>query len=112
MEQDFRQLKSLQNREPQAWLAVYHELGGDLFGYVYRLLRGDAGLAEETAQSTWLAAIEMFHQFEPNRERCATGCFQLLVSGSSCTTDRARIARGRSQATIFRTICIRLRDGP
>ena len=67
MEQDFRQLKSLQNREPQAWLVVYHELGGDLFGYVYHLLRGDVALAEETAQSTWLTAIEMFHQFDPNR---------------------------------------------
>jgi RNA polymerase sigma-70 factor (ECF subfamily) len=67
MESDGRQLKALQNREPEAWLAVYHELGGDLFGYAYHLLRGDLPLTEETTQSTWLTAIEMSRQFDPNR---------------------------------------------
>ena len=66
MEQD-PQLKSLRNREPQAWLAIYREMGGDLFGYVYHLLRGNASLAEELAQTTWLTAIEVFRQFDPNR---------------------------------------------
>jgi RNA polymerase sigma-70 factor, ECF subfamily len=61
------QLRSLRDRQSEAWLAVYHDLGGDLFGYVYHLLRGDAGLAEETVQATWLTAIEMFHQFDPDR---------------------------------------------
>jgi RNA polymerase sigma-70 factor, ECF subfamily len=67
MEQDLRHLTSSQNREPQAWLAVYHELGGELFGYVYHLLRGNVSLTEEIVQSTWLTAIELFLQFDPNR---------------------------------------------
>lgn len=67
MEMDGRQLKALQNREPDAWRAVYHEFGGDLFGYAYHLLRGNRPLVEDTAQSIWLIAIDKFLQFDPQR---------------------------------------------
>jgi RNA polymerase sigma-70 factor, ECF subfamily len=67
MEMDDRQLKTLQDRDPEAWRAVYDELGGDLFGYVYHLLRGNRPLVEETAQSIWMIAIEKFVQFDPRR---------------------------------------------
>src|SRR5690242_16892075 len=67
MEPDGRQLKLLQNRDPDAWRDIYQELGGDLFGYAYHLLRGNHALAEEMAQAAWLTAIEVFHQFDPSR---------------------------------------------
>lgn len=67
MELDVRQLEALRNREPEAWRAVYHELGGDLFGYAYHLLCGNRPLVEETAQSIWLIAIDRFTQFDPHR---------------------------------------------
>ena len=67
MDPDGRQLKALRNREPEAWRAVYYELGGDLYGYTYHLLRGNLPLVEETAQSIWLIAIDKFLQFDPHR---------------------------------------------
>jgi RNA polymerase sigma-70 factor (ECF subfamily) len=67
MVRDDRRLKALQNREPDAWLTVYHDLGGDLFGYVHHLLRGNRPFVEEIIQSIWLIAIEKFIQFDPRR---------------------------------------------
>ena len=67
MQPDDRQLTSLGRCKPEAWIAVYRELGGDLFGYVHHLLGGDVPLAEEMTQSAWLTAIEMFRQFDPAR---------------------------------------------
>ena len=67
MDIDGRQLKALQDREPGAWLAVYHERGAICSVTSTICFVAISAVYEETCQSIWLIAIDKFRQFDPQR---------------------------------------------
>ena len=61
--------ESLQNRDAAAWDEFYDEHGRELYGFVFRLLRGDPQAAADVFQDTWLDAISHIGQFDPQARR-------------------------------------------
>ena len=59
--------ESLQERDAAAWDEFYQEQGRELYGFVFRLLRGDPQTAADVFQDTWLDAIGHIGQFDPKR---------------------------------------------
>ena len=59
--------ESLQNRDARAWDEVYEEHVRELYGFVFRLVRGDPQTAADAFQDTWLDAISHIGQFDPQR---------------------------------------------
>jgi RNA polymerase sigma-70 factor, ECF subfamily len=59
--------ESLQNRDAAAWDEFYEEHVRELYGFVFRLLRGDPQTAADVFQDTWLDAIGHIGQFDPRR---------------------------------------------
>ena len=57
----------LQNRDAAAWDEFYEEHGRELYGFVFRLVRGDSQTAADVFQDTWLDAISRIGQFDPKR---------------------------------------------
>ncbi len=59
--------ESLQNRDAAAWDELYDEHAPELYGFVFRLVRGDPQTAGDVFQDTWLDAIRHIGQFDPKR---------------------------------------------
>ena len=60
--------ESLQKRDAAAWDEFYEEHVRELYGFVFRLVRGDPQTAADVFQDTWLDAISHIEQFDPNAE--------------------------------------------
>jgi RNA polymerase sigma-70 factor, ECF subfamily len=50
-----------------AWDAFYREHIGELYGFVFRLVRGDNAAAADVFQDIWLDAVGHIEQFDPDR---------------------------------------------
>ena len=61
--------ESLQSRDAIAWDEFYDEHAPELYGFVFRLLRGDPQTVADAFQDTWLDAISHIGQFDPKRGR-------------------------------------------
>ena len=59
--------ESLQQRDAVAWDRFYQEHVHGLYGFVFRLVRGDHSAAADVFQNIWLDAIDHIEQFDPNR---------------------------------------------
>lgn len=59
--------QSLQNRDAAAWDEFYEEHARELYGFVFRLLRGDPQATADELQNIWLDAISHIVQFDPKR---------------------------------------------
>jgi RNA polymerase sigma-70 factor (ECF subfamily) len=64
MDEDRRLARALARHEKSAWAEVYDRHVRDVYGFVYHLTGGDAGLAEEIHQEVWLAALEGIERFD------------------------------------------------
>ena len=62
-----RPYESLQKRDAAAWDEFYEEHARELYGFVFRLVRGDPQTAADVFQDTWLDAISHIGQFDPQR---------------------------------------------
>jgi RNA polymerase sigma-70 factor, ECF subfamily len=62
-----RLLESLQERDAAAWDELYEGHAREVYGFVFRLLRGDSQAAADVFQDTWLDAIGHIGQFDPAR---------------------------------------------
>jgi len=59
--------EALQQRDGATWDALYQEHIHELYGFVFRLVRGDHSAAADVFQDTWLDAIDHVEQFDPKR---------------------------------------------
>ncbi len=59
--------EALQKRDAAAWDEFYQEHVHELYGFVFRLVRGDHPAAADVFQDTWLDAIDHIEQFDPQR---------------------------------------------
>ena len=59
--------ESLQERDAAAWDEFYEEHVRELYGFVFRLVRGDPQSAADVLQDIWLDAIGHIGQFDPKR---------------------------------------------
>jgi len=59
--------QALQQRDAATWNAFYQEHISELYGFVFRLVRGDRPAAADVFQDTWLDAIDHIEQFDPTR---------------------------------------------
>lgn len=59
--------ESLQNRDASAWDEFYEQNVHEMYGFVFRLVRGDPQIAADVLQDTWLDAIRHIEQFDPER---------------------------------------------
>ena len=57
----------IQRRDATAWDKLYQEHFHELYGFVFRLLRGDHAATEDVFQNVWLGAIHHIDQFDPDR---------------------------------------------
>src|SRR5271166_5816482 len=85
--------ESLQNRDAAAWDEVYEEHVSDLYGFVFRLVRGDPQIAADVFQDTWLDAISHIEQFDPNRGELRSWLFGIARRRVALHW-RRRLARG------------------
>ncbi len=59
--------RDLQQRDPAAWDVFYQEHVHEVYGFVFRLVRGNHAAAADVFQDTWLDAINHIAQFDPHR---------------------------------------------
>jgi len=59
--------QALQERDGAAWDGFYQEHIHELYGFVFRLVRGNHPAAADVFQDTWLDAIDHIEQFDPKR---------------------------------------------
>jgi RNA polymerase sigma-70 factor (ECF subfamily) len=69
--------QALQQREAAAWDEFYQEHVQELYGFVFRLVRGDHPAAADVFQDTWLDAIDHIEQFDPTRGELRTWLFAI-----------------------------------
>ena len=60
-------IEALRRRDSAAWDIFYREHLRDIYGFLFRLVRGDRPAAEDLFQETWLQAIDAIEQYEPER---------------------------------------------
>jgi len=59
--------QALQQHDAATWDAFYQEHVRELYGFVFRLVRGDPSAAADVFQDTWLDAVGHIEQFDPTR---------------------------------------------
>lgn len=87
--------QSLQQRDVVAWDEFYGEHVRELYGFVFRLVRGDPLAAADVFQDIWLDALSHIGQFDPNRGALRSWLFGIA---------RRRIALYWRQRTACNTI--------
>jgi RNA polymerase sigma-70 factor (ECF subfamily) len=58
---------ALKRRDRCAWNQAYDLHVGDVYAFVFHLVRGNRSLAEDLNQETWLEALDAIEQFSPDR---------------------------------------------
>jgi RNA polymerase sigma-70 factor (ECF subfamily) len=59
--------RELQGQDAAAWDEFYRRHADELYGFVFRLVRGDRAAAADVFQDTWLDAVDHIGQFQPAR---------------------------------------------
>ena len=102
--------ESLQKRDAAAWDEVYEEHVHELYGFVYRLVRGDPQTAADVFQDAWLDAIRHIGQFDPKRGELHSWLFGIARRRVALHW-RQRLARGDTAAAARAEIPVEVLDG-
>jgi RNA polymerase sigma-70 factor, ECF subfamily len=89
--------ESLQKRDAAAWDEFYEEHVHELYGFVYRLVRGDPQTAADLFQDTWLDAVGHIGQFDPKRGELRSWLYGIARRRVALHW-RQRLARGDTAA--------------
>jgi RNA polymerase sigma-70 factor, ECF subfamily len=102
--------ESLQQRDAAAWDEFYEEHVRDLYGFVFRLVRGDSQTAADVFQDAWLDAISHIEQFDPQRGELRGWLFG-IARHRVARHWRQRLARGDAAAAARVEISVEILDG-
>ena len=102
--------ESLQNCDAAAWDEVYEEHARELYGFAFRLVRGDPQTAADVFQDTWLDAIGHIGQFDPKRGELRSWLFGIARRRVALDW-RRRLARGDAAAANREEIPVEVLDG-
>ena len=102
--------ESLQDRDAAAWDEFYEEHVRELYGFVFRLVRGDPQTAADVFQDTWLDAISRIEQFDPNRGELRSWLFGIARRRVAMHW-RQRTARSNAPGTAREEIAVESLDG-
>lgn len=69
--------ESLQKRDSVAWDELYEDHVDELYGFVFRLVRGDPQTAADVLQDIWLDAISHIDQFDSDRGEVRSWLFEI-----------------------------------
>jgi RNA polymerase sigma-70 factor (ECF subfamily) len=105
-----RLYESLQDRDAAAWDEFYEEHVRELYGFVFRLVRGDPQTAADVFQDTWLDAISHIGQFDPKRGELRSWLFGIARRRVALHW-RQRLARGDTAAAARAEIPVEVLDG-
>ena len=102
--------ESLQERDAAAWDVFYEEHVRELYGFVFRLVRGDPQTAADLSQDTWLDAIGHIEQFDSKRGELRSWLFGIARRRGALHW-RQRLARGDTAAAARGEIPAEVLDG-
>jgi RNA polymerase sigma-70 factor (ECF subfamily) len=102
--------ESLQKCDAAAWDEVYEEHARELYGFAFRLLRGDPQTAADLFQDIWLDAIGHIGQFDSKRGELRSWLFGIARRRIALYW-RQRLARGDTAAANRDDIPIEALDG-
>jgi RNA polymerase sigma-70 factor, ECF subfamily len=102
--------EALQKRDAAAWDEFYEEHVRELYGFVFRLVRGDPQTAADVFQDTWLDAISHIGQFDPNRGELRWWLFGIARRRVALHW-RQRLARGGAAAAARAEVPVEASDG-
>jgi RNA polymerase sigma-70 factor (ECF subfamily) len=102
--------ESLQERDAAAWDEFYEEHVRELYGFVFRLVRGDPQTAADVFQDTWLDAVSHIGQFDPKRGELHSWLFGIARRRVALHW-RQRLARGDTAAAARAEIAVEVLDG-
>jgi RNA polymerase sigma-70 factor, ECF subfamily len=102
--------ESLQKRDATAWDEVYEEHVRELYGFVFRLVRGDPQAAADVFQDTWLDAISHIRQFDPKRGELRSWLFGIARRRIALHW-RQRRARRNTTAASLAELPVEVLDG-
>jgi RNA polymerase sigma-70 factor (ECF subfamily) len=102
--------ESLQRRDAAAWDEVYEEHVRELYGFVFRLVRGDPQAAADLFQDTWLDALGHVGQFDPKRGELRCWLFGIARRRVALHW-RQRLAHGGTAAVAGAEIPVEVLDG-
>ena len=100
----------LQNRDAAAWDEFYEAHVRELYGFVFRLVRGDRQAAADVFQDIWLDAISHIGQFDPKRGELRSWLFG-IARRRVAQHWRQRLARSGTGAAAREEIPLELLDG-
>jgi RNA polymerase sigma-70 factor (ECF subfamily) len=69
MDDEDRLIRAMAGGERDAWSIMYDRHVAEVFGFVYHLVGGNRGLAEELNQDVWLTVVQNFDRFDPCKGR-------------------------------------------
>lgn len=101
---------SLQECDAVAWDEFYEEHSHELYGFVFRLVRGDPQTAADLFQDTWLDAIRHIRQFDPSRGELRWWLFGIARRRVALHW-RQRLTRGDTAAPAYEDIPVNVLDG-
>jgi RNA polymerase sigma-70 factor (ECF subfamily) len=102
--------KSLQDRDAAAWDEFYEEHVRELYGFVFRVVRGDPQTAADVFQDTWLDAIRHIGQFDPKRGELRSWLFGIARRRVALHW-RQRLARRGTAAAARAEVPVEVSDG-
>lgn len=105
-----RLYESLQNRDAVAWDEFYEKHVLEVYGFVFRLVRGDPQTAADLFQETWLDAISHIGQFDPKRGELRSWLFGIARRRVALHW-RQRLARSGTAAAARAEIPVESLDG-
>lgn len=89
----------LQSRDTIAWDEFYDEHASELYGFVFRLLRGDPQAAADAFQDIWLDAISHIGQFDPKRGQLRSWLYGIARRRVALHWRQRLARRGAGEAT-------------
>jgi len=87
---------ALKQRDRCAWNQAYDRHVGDVYAFIFYLVRGNRSVAEDINQETWLAAIDRIENFCPERGQLRGWLFGIARNQVAMHFRRA-LARGDVQ---------------
>jgi RNA polymerase sigma-70 factor (ECF subfamily) len=105
-----RLYESLQNRDAAAWDEFYEEHVRELYGFVFRLVRGDPQAAADVLQDTWLDAVSHVGQFDPKHGELRSWLFGIARRRVALHW-RQRLARDDTTKAAQAEIPVEVLDG-
>lgn len=70
-------IEGLKQRNATAWQTACQQYLGELYGFVFRLVRGEQAVAQDLVQEIWVEAIERITLFDPARGELRGWLFEI-----------------------------------